>query len=255
MKKYWQLFTDKFGNTILHPQFIMLSYTKEAEKEIAKNARDKDLIDIGCGRMPYRKSLESKVKSYVGVDHPKISELYTSDIKPDVFCDITKKIPLKDSSFDLAIMLEVLEYLENPKKTFSEIYRLLRPNGILIFTVPFLYPLHDMPYDRNRYTNTQIKTFLLKSNFEILKLKVQGNFLSFWFQSINVFLFKRIMDIVKQEKNPLSIIYLLILLILTPIVVLSTNILFLVARNFEILKYPDYFPLNYLVVGVKESKN
>src|SRR5260221_2973003 len=187
MKNLWNKFTDKFGNTIFHPQFIILSYTRESVNEILKYSKKKDLIDIGCGRMPYRKQLETKTRSYIGVDHPKVSQLYSPETKPEILCDITKKIPVKNNIFDIAIMLEVLEYLENPKKTFSEIHRILKPGGILILTVPFLYPLHDLPYDRNRYTDIQIKSFLAGGKLKILKLKVQGNFVSFWFQSINVF--------------------------------------------------------------------
>lgn len=251
MKNLWNKFTDKFGGTIFHPQFIMLSYRNVAIKEILKYAKGKNLIDIGCGRMPYRKELDKIVKNYTGVDHPKISKLYDSEPKPDILCDITKKIPVKNSTFDVAMMLEVLEYLENPTKTFHELKRILKPNGILIFTVPFLYPLHDVPYDRNRFTNTQIKTFLNNSDFKILKLKVHGDFLSFWFQSINVFLLKRVMDILKNKKTFFSLFYLIFLLTLTPIIVLVSNSIFRLTKGLKISKYPNYFPLDYLVVATK----
>ncbi len=250
MKNLWDKFSDKFGNTIFHPQFIMFSYKKVALKEILKHAKGKKLIDIGCGRMPYRKLLEPQTKSYIGVDHPKISTLYDPLMKPDILCDITKKIPVKNNSFDTAIMLEVLEYLENPTKTFSEIRRILKPGGILIFTTPFLYSLHDVPYDRNRFTDTQIKTFLTNEKFKIIKLKIHGKFLSFWFQSLNVFLLKRIMDVIKSRKNIFSLIYLALLVLLTPGIILVTNSMFILTKNFT-SKYPNYFPIDYLVVATK----
>src|SRR5258708_6574820 len=181
MKKYWNMFTDKFGNTILHPQFIMLSYTKVAVKEIVKYSSNKILIDIGCGRMPYRDIIEPLTKKYVGLDSPKISKLYDGKFKPDILADITKKTSIKNKEFNIAMMLEVLEYLKNPQNAFNEISRILENNGVLIITTPFLYPLHDLPYDRNRFTNTQLKTFLTNSKFKIKKIKPQGNFLSFWF--------------------------------------------------------------------------
>ncbi|GEM_PF-5386477 len=251
MKKYWELYTDKFGGTIFHPQFIMLSYTKDAFKEIKKYSKNKNLIDIGCGRMPYREKLEPIVKRYIGVDHPKISSLYNPGKKPDILADITKKIPVKDKSFEIVIMLEVLEYLENPVKTFSEIRRILKPNGVLIFTSPFLYPLHDIPYDRNRFTDTQIKTFLANEKFEILKLKIHGGFLSFWFQSLNVFLLKSILDILKSKKNISSFFCLGFLMLITPICVLFTNCVFVLIGDLKFLNLTNYFPMDYLVVGVK----
>src|SRR5258708_2607227 len=255
MKKYWEIITDKFGGTILHTQFIMLSYRANALEKIKKYASGKKVIDIGCGRMPYRKILEPTTLKYIGLDDQKVSKLYNSKVKPEILADITKRTQIKNNSFDVAFMLEVLEYLENPQKAFDEIARILDKKGILVFTAPFLYPLHDVPYDRNRYTSTQIKTFLTTSKFKILKLEAKGGFLSFWFQSINVFLFKRIMDILKSKKNFMSYLYLAFLLFITPEVVLLTNSIFMLTKNFSFLSYPNYFPLDYLVVAVKESKN
>ncbi|CAN5347164.1 hypothetical protein BH10PAT1_BH10PAT1_6040 [soil metagenome] len=254
MKNNWDKFTEKFGGTIIHPQFIILSYTRLAIKEVFKYSTNKKLIDIGAGNMPYRKLLETKLNQYVAVDHPKISRLYNPDNKPDIFADITKKIPVKNNTFDIAIMLEVLEYLENPSQTFSEIYRILKNGGILIFTTPFLYSLHDLPYDRNRFTETQIKSFLQSSNLKLKKVQTNGTFLSFWFQSLNVFLLKRIMDILKSKINLYSIIYLFLLLVITPEIVIITNIIFLITKNIK-SNFPNYFPLDYLVVAVKQSKN
>eukprot|EP01080_Neovahlkampfia_damariscottae_P002941 gene2941-4951_t len=42
-------------------------------------------------------------------------------------------IPLKDESMDVVIMTDVLPFLLNLKRTFKEIRRILKPNGLLIF--------------------------------------------------------------------------------------------------------------------------
>jgi len=41
-----------------------------------------------------------------------------------------------DNYFDIVITQDVLEHVENPYLAFKEIYRVLKPNGIHIFTVP-----------------------------------------------------------------------------------------------------------------------
>jgi SAM-dependent methyltransferase len=220
MKKYWEIFTDKFGGTILHPQFIMLFFIKENINEVIKLSKNKNLIDIGCGNMPYRKKIEPQVKKYVG-------------------------------EFDITIMLEVLEYLEKPEKTFLEIQRILKRQGILVLSTPFLYPLHDIPFDRNRFSKTQIKTFLNNSGFKIKKIKTNGGFAAFWLLSLNVFLMKRIMDILNSQKTFYSLLYLICLLLITPEIIILTNILFLLTKTLT-PKFPNYFPLDYLAVAVKE---
>ncbi|MCB2354232.1 class I SAM-dependent methyltransferase [Clostridium estertheticum] len=45
--------------------------------------------------------------------------------------DIEQLKQQEDSSFDLVVCHNVLEYAENPKEIFREFYRVLRPNGII----------------------------------------------------------------------------------------------------------------------------
>ncbi|MBW9152185.1 class I SAM-dependent methyltransferase [Clostridium estertheticum] len=45
--------------------------------------------------------------------------------------DIDQLKQQEDSSFDLVVCHNVLEYAENPKEIFREFYRVLRPNGII----------------------------------------------------------------------------------------------------------------------------
>lgn len=40
-----------------------------------------------------------------------------------------EKVPYPDKSFDFIYSFEVMEHVQNPRKVFEEIYRLLKPNG------------------------------------------------------------------------------------------------------------------------------
>ena len=55
MKNLWESFTDKYESTIIHPQFIVLTLIRDEMKKQKKYIKNKTLIDIGCGRMPYKK--------------------------------------------------------------------------------------------------------------------------------------------------------------------------------------------------------
>lgn len=61
MKNLWDKFTDIFGENIIHPQFLLKRHLGLAVVKAKRYAKGK-LIDIGCGRMPYRKELESLVE-------------------------------------------------------------------------------------------------------------------------------------------------------------------------------------------------
>lgn len=57
--------------------------------------------------------------------------------KPNLLCDLNEEaIPLDDGTVKVVIAGEVLEHLQNPFNVVREFYRVLKPNGILIISVP-----------------------------------------------------------------------------------------------------------------------
>jgi SAM-dependent methyltransferase len=251
MRNLWNKFTNQFGATIIHPQFIMIYINNKSLEIVKKYCKDKKVIDIGSGNMTYKNILEPLSKTYVCLDHPEISKRYNPYQKPDVIADITKKTPIKNNEFDTAIMLKVLEYIDEPLKAFNEVGRILKTKGSLILTAPFIYPIHDFPYDRSRYTSTQLKYLLESSGFNIKKISAEGNILSSTMLAVNIFLLKRIMDILNSNKTFYSLLYLLFLILITPFIVLISNMVFVSTVNIKLGKYPNYFPIDYLVVATK----
>lgn len=256
IKRVWTQFTEKLGTSIIHPQFILGRFQREVIQEAKKclpTGRQVHLVDIGCGRMPYRKELAPLVDSYTGVDHPQVSKLYASATKPDVLAD-AKKLPFQNNSFDIALLIQVLEHVDSPDKVVREAARVLKPKGSLIISVPFFYPLHDMPYDWARYTSTALKSFAEQAGLRVVKIKTQGGFFEFWLQMFNTFLVKRINDIILTKLDLYSIVLLIFTLAFSVPVILFNNLLIVVAVSLLRLfpTYPDYFPLDYLVVARKK---
>lgn len=141
----------------------------------ALNSQLKDfngtLLDIGCGRMPYKQLLlapPSRTQEYIGLDLK--DNVYQ---KPDLEWD-GQTIPLADNSVDCALAIEVFEHCPEPEKVICEAWRVLKPGGLLFFTIPFLWPLHDVPYDEYRYTPYALERLLSNSRFEQITLKALG---------------------------------------------------------------------------------
>ena len=132
------------------------------------------LLDVGCGKMPYRKFIleNSNIESYVGLDIDSALS-YDALVKPDYSWDGIK-MPFSDSSFDSALATEVLEHCPDPEKVLKEVYRILKPGGVFFFTVPFLWNLHEVPHDEYRYTPFALKRHFYNSGFADVEINATG---------------------------------------------------------------------------------
>ncbi len=129
------------------------------------------LLDIGCGRMPYKPLLTgapSAVEKYLGLDVEN-----GPHGKPDL-CFDGGHIPLGDASADCAIATEVLEHCAEPEVLLREIARVLKSSGLFFFTVPFFWPLHETPRDYQRFTPFALRRLLERSGFEKIEITAHG---------------------------------------------------------------------------------
>jgi SAM-dependent methyltransferase len=108
------------------------------------------VLDVGCGEQPYKSlimSPPSRATSYLGLDFPPREGARAPDLEWDGIV-----IPRADESVDSVVLTEVLEHCPDASAVLKEIRRILRPGGFVFFTVPFIWPMHDVPDDEFRYT-------------------------------------------------------------------------------------------------------
>lgn len=166
--------------------FINISFTSKnidrfVVRTAIKDSLDKvlpklqgELLDIGCGKMPYKEYIlsNSKVEKYTGLDIEEALE-YDAQVKPDFTWD-GETMSFEADSFDCAFGTEVLEHCPDPELVLKEVYRVLKPGGVFFFTVPFLWNLHEVPHDEYRYTPFSLKRHLENSGFSELDIQATG---------------------------------------------------------------------------------
>jgi SAM-dependent methyltransferase len=133
-----------------------------------------DLLDVGCGKMPYRQYIfeNSKIRKYDGLDIEG-ALLYDEAIKPDYYWD-GQDMPFENQSYDCILLTEVLEHCPYPDILLRECFRVLRPDGMIFLTVPFLWNLHEVPHDEYRYTPFSLERHLRDTGFKNIEIKASG---------------------------------------------------------------------------------
>ena len=60
-------------------------------------------------------------------------------------------LQVEDASIDSLVCLEVMEHTPNPEVLLAEAYRVLKPGGKMLLTIPFVFEIHDTQ-DYYRFT-------------------------------------------------------------------------------------------------------
>jgi SAM-dependent methyltransferase len=69
-----------------------------------------------------------------------------------------------------------LEQLEEPEIALRECFRVLHPGGHAIYSIPFIWHVHEEPRDFYRYSKYGIKYLFEKVGFEIIEIKALSGF-------------------------------------------------------------------------------
>lgn len=99
----------------------------------------KNFLDVGCGWGELIGYIHGKYKTpkYTGIDIcPMTIKRHKKDTHKFILASAEKKLPFKNESFDIVFCGETIEHLTNASKALKELYRVCKPGGLIIITVP-----------------------------------------------------------------------------------------------------------------------
>ncbi|MDZ4676961.1 MAG: class I SAM-dependent methyltransferase [Oligoflexia bacterium] len=166
-----------------------------AVKLLKPKASDR-VLNIGCfdGGLELHYLL-GKVESFNGIDMNATAVEKASHWSSEIFgksvfqVAAAENLPFADSTFDKVLCLDTFEHVNDEQKTADEIFRVLKPSGILILSVPHDFlnfldhdeltrgprnfvrkyiknkPLLDHPKHRH-YSEADLKKYFSKFEFE-----------------------------------------------------------------------------------------
>lgn len=191
MKSYIrkQQFNPGILGIFINPFYLVRGKLYKAMIELSGDIHDQTL-DIGCGEKPYEKIFKN-VSSYIGMefDSPKNHNRFKY---VDVWYD-GKVFPFDNSRFDSIIMTQVLEHIFNPDQFLEEVYRVMKPGGSLLLSVPFVWDEHEQPHDYARYSSFGLNHLLQNHGFEIEKHLKSSSDVGVIFQLIACYIHKRLL--------------------------------------------------------------
>lgn len=153
------------ARTPLHPQWLMGQRT-------VPDGISGITLDIGAADRWIESRLAPGVQ-YIALDYPATGrDLYAA--RPDVFADAAC-LPFGGNCIDTVLCLEVIEHVRDPNGMLAEMARVLRPGGQLHLSMPFLYPIHDAPFDFQRLTEHGLRRDLEAAGLQIVEIRKTGH--------------------------------------------------------------------------------
>ncbi|KAA0000183.1 MAG: methyltransferase domain-containing protein [Thermoplasmata archaeon] len=144
---------DEFFSTPLGKKIL-----EEEARYVAKNLEGEIAVSIGCGTgIIERRIMEIKKVEIVGVELDdemiKMASKRIEVIKADATA-----LPFKNASFDNAIFITSLEFIEDYRKTIDEAYRILKKEGkIVVILLNTSSSYFKERYERGGYIKRNIK--------------------------------------------------------------------------------------------------
>jgi SAM-dependent methyltransferase len=228
-------------HTPLHPQWFVFRKDIANLEQVAEIATGR-VLDIGCAYQRIRQFLKGQA-NYIGLDYYRTAKMWYGS-RPTVHGD-AQELPFLSQSFDAVVLLDVLEHLPYPDKCISEIERVLKPRGIFILQVPYLYPTHDSPLDFHRWTIQGLYRLVKDYGFEIRETNVFGRPLETAALLTNIAICRNFLELVKNQ-SVFSIFFFISLFLILPINLAA----FIIS---SISGADDMMPYGHRVICIKEK--
>ena len=165
--------TKKLGTLI--PNEIILYELVQFLRKHYLSRRDLRILDAGAGTKPYLPVYQKYFSSCISFDMSTSPHNITC---VDLISSATA-LPFQSDSFDCIVCTEVLEHVPVPINVLKEFQRVLKKNGMLFLTTPFLVPLHEMPNDYYRYTPSALQYMARQAGLTVENIVAKGGYFAF----------------------------------------------------------------------------
>jgi SAM-dependent methyltransferase len=127
-----------------------------------------NILDVGGGTSPYLDIFRDKTSRYVVVDVDLQAHPTAWPVR-----GLAEALPFVSEQFDIVLSNQVLEHVRDERVAVLEAFRVLRPGGLFVGSVPHFSPIHLEPHDYRRLTSLGLENLLLSAGFT--DIAIEGN--------------------------------------------------------------------------------
>ena len=165
---------------------IVSRLLQEALSTRTKSAGEINLLDLGCGTGANLPTVSDVVSGdggtpggrVVALDYSPLAlefaQQHLGELPISLLRGDATRLPFASNSFDIVTMLDVLEHVENDAASVQEIFRVLKPGGAFVLSVPAyqkLWSAHDEALHHfRRYEYSGLRAVLRQGGFHVWRL-------------------------------------------------------------------------------------
>ena len=139
-------------------------WSRQSKKVLTRILKEKEpdgeksfVVNMGSGVESFYKKIFKPFQGLIRIGIPHDGEV-------NAYGD-AMALPLKNDSVDLFISSSVIEHLPDPEQAVSELFRTIKPDGLVYAEIPFIGAYHMAPHDYQRYTISGIESLFKRHGF------------------------------------------------------------------------------------------
>jgi len=142
-------------------------------KDLIKNSASNGfkILDAGAGEGKDKKLFLGKNVDYKGIDSGVGHKSW--DYSDVIDADLENLDFVENETFDLIMLIQVMEHLNNPKIVINELNRVAKKGSKIFIATPQSQSVHQIPYDFYRYTPYGLKYLLEDNGYKVNMIRPQ----------------------------------------------------------------------------------
>lgn len=134
------------------------------------------VLDYGCFNGEFIRTLASSPKHIVASGVDKNKDIVDANNNPNI-THIKDKLPFADATFDVVTIFDVIEHIHDQAFVLNELFRVLKPGGRLVVSVPQQYIFSFLDHGNFKYRFPALHKFwyLRKHSLEDYEYRYVNN--------------------------------------------------------------------------------